>query len=209
MTPNQVQILTDAPGLSPLEVEQFITFPVETAMSGLPGIERIRSVSRFGLSAATVYFSEDMDLYFCRRLVMERLAQAREGIPEGFGTPEMGPISSGLGEIYQFEVKGEGYSLMELRSILDWDVAFKLRSVPGVVEVNSYGGELKTYEVQLDADKLLSYRIPTQRVFEALELNNANAGGAYIVKNQEQYLVRGEGLIDHIDQIGNIVLDGR
>ena len=206
VTPNQVQILTDAPGLSPLEVEQFITFPVETAMSGLPGIERIRSVSRFGLSAATVYFSEDMDLYFCRRLVMERLAQAREGIPEGFGTPEMGPISSGLGEIYQFEVKGEGYSLMELRSILDWDVAFKLRSVPGVVEVNSYGGELKTYEVQIDADKLLSYRITTQRVFEALELNNANAGGAYIVKNQEQYLVRGEGLIDHIEQIGNIVL---
>ncbi len=206
VTPNQVQILTNAPGLSPLEVEQFITFPVETAMSGLPGIETIRSVSRFGLSAVTVYFEEDMDIYFCRRLVMERLPQAREAILPGFGTPEMGPISTGLGEIYQFEVKGEGYSLMELRSILDWDIAFKLRPVPGVVEVNSWGGELKTYEVQIDPNKLLGYNIPMARVFEALETNNANAGGAYIIKNQEQYLIRGEGLVQTIEQIGNIVL---
>ncbi len=206
VTPNQVQILTNAPGLSPLEVEQFITFPVETAMSGLPGIETIRSVSRFGLSAVTVYFEEDMDIYFCRRLVMERLPQAREAILPGFGTPEMGPISTGLGEIYQFEVKGEGYSLMELRSILDWDIAFKLRPVPGVVEVNSWGGELKTYEVQIDSNKLLGYNISMARVFEALEANNANAGGAYIIKNQEQYLIRGEGLVQTIEQIGNIVL---
>jgi len=206
VTPNQVQILTNAPGLSPLEVEQFITFPVETAMSGLPGIETIRSVSRFGLSAVTVYFEEGMDGYFCRRLILERLPQARDAILPGFGTPEMGPISTGLGEIYQFEVKGEGYSLMELRSILDWDIAFKLRSVPGVVEVNSYGGELKTYEVQIDPDQLLGYGIPMSRIFEALETNNANAGGAYIIKNQEQYLVRGEGLVENIEQIGNIVL---
>ena len=206
VTPNQVQILTNAPGLSPLEVEQFITFPVETAMSGLPGIETIRSVSRFGLSAVSIYFEEDMDVYFCRRLVMERLPQAREAILPGFGTPEMGPISTGLGEIYQFEVKGEGYSLMELRSILDWDIAFKLRPVPGVVEVNSWGGELKTYEVQIDPNKLLGYNIPMARVFEALESNNANAGGAYIIKNQEQYLIRGEGLVQTIEQIGNIVL---
>ena len=206
VTPNQVQILTNAPGLSPLEVEQFITFPVETAMSGLPGIETIRSVSRFGLSAVTVYFEEGMDGYFCRRLILERLPQARDAILPGFGTPEMGPISTGLGEIYQFEIKGEGYSLMELRSILDWDIAFKLRSVPGVVEVNSYGGELKTYEVQIDPDQLLGYGIPMARVFEALETNNANAGGAYIIKNQEQYLVRGEGLVENLEQIGNIVL---
>jgi len=206
VTPNQVQILTNAPGLSPLEVEQFITFPVETAMSGLPGITRIRSISRFGLSAVSVYFEEGMDIYFVRRLVMERMPEARDAIPAGMGTPEMGPISTGLGEIYQFEVKGEGYSLMELRSILDWDIAFKLRSVPGVVEVNSYGGELKTYEVQVDPDKLISYNIAMERLFEALESNNANAGGAYIVKNQEQYLVRGEGLIENIEQIGDIVL---
>ncbi len=209
VTPNQVQILTNAPGLGPIEVEKFITFPVETAMSGLPGIERIRSVSRFGLSAVTVFFREDMDIYFCRRLVMERLAQAREMIPEGFGTPEMGPISTGLGEIYQFEVRGEGYSLMELRSILEWDIAFKLKSVPGVVEVNTYGGELKTYEVQLDAEKLVSYNPSLQDVFDALAENNANAGGAYIEHNQEQYLIRGEGLIHDLDDIRNIVVSTR
>ncbi len=209
VTPNQVQILTKAPALGPVEVERFITFPVETAMSGLPGIEKIRSVSRFGLSAVTVYFDEGMDIYFCRRLVMERLPAAREAIPAGLGTPEMGPISTGLGEIYQFEVKGDGYSMMELRSILEWDIAFKLKSVPGVVEVNTYGRELKTYEVQLDAAKLVAYNVPLSQVFEALERNNANAGGAYIERAQEQYLIRGEGLIANLRDIENIVVAAR
>ncbi|GJL61774.1 MAG: cation transporter [Nitrospirales bacterium] len=209
VTPNQVQILTNAPGLGPVEVESFITFPVETAMSGLPGIELIRSVSRFGLSAITIYFDESMDIYFCRRLIMERLPQAREAIPPGLGTPEMGPISSGLGEIYQFEVKGEGYSLMELRTILDWDIAFQLRSVPGVIEVNTYGGELQTYEVQLDASKLVSYNLAIGQVFEALEQNNANAGGAYLEHAQEQYLIRGEGLVQTLQDIENIVVTTR
>ena len=206
ITPNQVMILTTSRGLGPVEVEQFITFPVETAMSGLPGIAEIRSVSRFGLSAVTVLFEESMDLYFCRRLVLERLPQARDLIPEGFGTPEMGPISTGLGEIYQFEVRGEGYSLMELRSILEWDIAFQLRSVPGVVEVNSYGGELKTYELQLDPDRLVSFGIPLAHVFEALEKNNFNSGGGYIEHNQEQYIVRGEGLVGTLEDMGNIVV---
>jgi cobalt-zinc-cadmium resistance protein CzcA len=206
VTPNQVLVLTQAPGLGPVEVERVITFPVETAMSGLPGIEQIRSVSRFGLSSVYIYFREDMDLYFARRLVLERLPEARDAIPEGLGTPEMGPISTGLGEIYQFEVKGDGRSLMELRSILDWDIAFKLRSVPGVVEVNSYGGELKTYEVQLDPDKLVALNIPLDRVFEALERNNANAGGASIERAQEQYLIRGEGLVGSLTDIDNIVV---
>jgi Cu/Ag efflux pump CusA len=209
VTPNQVQILTNAPGLGPVEVEQFITFPVETAMSGLPGIELIRSVSRFGLSAVTVYFEEGMDIYFARRLVMERLPAAREAIPAELGTPEMGPISTGLGEIYQFEVKGEGYSLMELRSILEWDIAFKLKSVPGVVEVNTYGGELKTYEVQLEAAKLVAYNLPIGQVFEALERNNANSGGAYIEHAQEQYLIRGEGLVQNLRDLENIVVAAR
>jgi len=209
VTPNQVQILTNAPGLGPVEVEKFITFPVETAMSGLPGIEKIRSVSRFGLSAVTLYFAEGMDLYFCRRLVMERLPAAREAIPAGLGTPQMGPISTGLGEIYQFEVRGEGYSLMELRSILEWDIAFKLKSVPGVVEVNTYGGELKTYEIALDAAKLVSFGLPIGQVFEALERNNANAGGGYIEHAQEQYLIRGEGLVRTLSDIENIVIATR
>ena len=206
VTPNQVLVLTQAPGLGPLEVERFITFPVETAMSGLPGITDIRSVSRFGLSAVYIYFEEDLDLYFVRRLVLERLPDAREAIPEGLGTPTMGPITSGLGEIYQFEVRGDGKSLMDLRSILEWDIAFKLRSVPGVVEVNSYGGELKTYEVQIDPDKLVSYKISLDQVFAALEGNNANAGGAYLERAQEQYVIRGEGLVEKISDIDNIVV---
>jgi cobalt-zinc-cadmium resistance protein CzcA len=206
ITPNQVLIITRAPGLGPVEVERFITFPVETAMSGLPGIETIRSTSRFGLSVVYVYFQEGMDLYFVRRLVMERLPQAREMIPAGFGSPEMGPISSGLGEIYQFEVRGQGYSQMELRSILEWDIAFKLRSVPGVVEVNSFGGELKTYELQLDSDKLVGYNLSLQQVVEALERNNSATGGAYIEHNEEQQVIRGEGLIENLSDIANIVI---
>ena len=206
VTPNQVQVLTRAPGLGPLEVEQFITFPVENAMSGLPGIERIRSVSRFGLSAVYVHFEEDLDIYFARRLIMERLPEAREAIPEGFGTPEMGPISTGLGEIFQFEVRGDGHSLMELRTILEWDIAFHLRSIPGVVEVNSYGGEAKTYQVELNADQLTSLNLSLDRVFEAIERNNANAGGGYIERNQEQYVIRGEGLAGTTEDIANIVV---
>ncbi len=209
VTPNQVQILTNTPGLGPVEVEQFITFPIETAMSGLPGIERIRSISRFGLSVVTVYFRENMDIYFCRRLVMERLPAAKELIPAGFGTPEMGPISTGLGEIYQFEVRGNGYSLMQLRSILDWDIAFKLKSVLGVVEVNSYGGELKTYEVELNAPKLVSYDLPIEKIYEALEQNNSNAGGGYIEHAGEQYVIPVEGLVKTTEDIGNIVVETR
>ena len=206
ITPNQVIITTNSPSLSPLEIEQLVTFPVETAMSGLPGVKEIRSVSRFGLSYVTVFFTEKQDIYFCRQLVMERLPQAREAIPSGFGIPQMGPISTSLGEIYQFEVKGAGYSPMELRSILDWNVAYQLRSVPGIVEVNSQGGELKTYEVDLNADRLKAFNISLETVFRALEQNNYNAGGGYIEHNQEQYVLRGEGLLSSLDDISNIVL---
>ncbi|MDE0055351.1 MAG: CusA/CzcA family heavy metal efflux RND transporter [Gammaproteobacteria bacterium] len=206
VTPNQVAVLTQTPGLGPVEVEQFVTFPVETAMSGLPGITKIRSVSRFGLSSVYIYFEESIDLYFARRLVMERLPEARELIPEGYGTPSMGPISTGLGEIYQFEVRGEGYTPMELRSILDWEIGFKLQSVPGVVEVNSYGGELKTYEIQLDPNRLVAHNVSLDMVFDALRENNANAGGAYIERSQEQYVIRGEGLITSLEDIDNIVV---
>ncbi|MCY4057943.1 MAG: efflux RND transporter permease subunit, partial [Gammaproteobacteria bacterium] len=206
VTPNQVAVLTQTPGLGPVEVEQFVTFPVETAMSGLPGITKIRSVSRFGLSSVYIYFEESIDLYFARRLVMERLPEARELIPEGYGTPSLGPISTGLGEIYQFEVRGEGYTPMELRSILDWEIGFKLQSVPGVVEVNSYGGELKTYEIQLDPNRLVAHSVSLDMVFDALRENNANAGGAYIERSQEQYVIRGEGLIASLEDIDNIVV---
>lgn len=212
LTNIQVQVLTTSPALGPVEVEQFITFPVENAMSGLPKVSEIRSISRFGLSAVTVAFEDGTDIYWARNLVNERLQQARENIPPGLGDPQMGPIATGMSEIYQFEVRskpGFHFSLMDLRSILDWQIAFQLRSVPGVIEVNTFGGELKTYEVQLDPDKLLNYDVPLSRVFKALEENNANAGGGYITHAAEQRLVRGEGLISSLDDIRRIVLDSR
>jgi heavy metal efflux system protein len=206
ITPNQVLILTRAPSLSPLEVEKLISFPVETAMSGLPGLKRVQSTSKYGLSYVAVYFDDSADPYFCRQLVNERLTQAKELIPESIGVPEIGPISTGLGEIYQFKVSGGGRSAMELRSILDWQIAPKLRLVPGIVEVNSHGGELKTYEVEVDNDKLASYHVTLERVIEALSRNNANAGGAYLEHYEQQSLIRGEGLITSLSDIENIVV---
>lgn len=212
LTTVQVQVLTTSPALGPVEIEQFITFPVETAMSGMPRVEEIRSISRFGLSAVTVVFRDGTDIYWARNLVSERLQLARQSIPPGMGEPQLGPIATGMSEIYQFEVRakpGYDYSLMELRSILDWQIAFQLRGVPGVTEVNTFGGELKTYEVQVDINRLLNFNVPLQRVFAALEQNNANSGGGYIVHGPEQRLVRGEGLIGSLSDIGDIVLDSR
>ena len=212
----QVQVLTNAPSLGPVEVEQYVTVPVETVMSGLPNVEQVRSLSRFGLSAVTIVFEEGTDIYFARQLVSERLSEARESIPEGYGSPEMGPISTGLGEIYQFEVRGDPmcprgspdtescYTLMELRTILDWYVSFQLRPIPGVVEVNAYGGELKTYEVQVDPARLNALDLSLADVFEALEQNNANAGGGYIVRGGEQRVIRGEGLIQSLDDVRTV-----
>lgn len=217
----QVQVLTTAPALGPLEVEKFVTFPVETVMSGLPGLAEIRSLSKFGLSSVTIVFEEGTDIYFARQLVAERLAEAREAIPDGYGSPAMGPISTGLGEIYQFTVRGEPmcasqepdsddcYTPMELRTVLDWYVAYQLRSVPGVVEMNTFGGEVKTYEVQLDPARLTALDIPLSDVFAAIERNNANAGGAYIQQSGEQLLIRGEGLVASLDDIRQIVVANR
>jgi cobalt-zinc-cadmium resistance protein CzcA len=212
LTNVQVQVLTTSPSLGPVEVEQFITFPVENAMSGLPKVAEIRSISRYGLSAVTVAFQDGTDIYWARNLVNERLQQARENIPAGMGDPQMGPIATGMSEIYQFEVRakpGFDYSLMDLRTILDWQIAFQLRSVPGVIEVNTFGGELKTYEVQVDPNRLLNYGISLSQVFQALEENNANAGGGAIRHGAEQRLIRGEGLIGSLDDIRTIVLDSR
>jgi len=212
LTNVQVQILTTSPALGPVEVEQFITFPVENAMSGLPRVTEIRSISRFGLSAVTVAFEDGTDIYWARNLISERLQQARDNIPAGMGTPQMGPIATGMSEIYQFEVRakpGHHSSLMDLRTILDWQIAFQLRSVPGVIEVNTFGGELKTYEVQIDPDKLLHFGISLSTVYKALEQNNGNAGGGYIVHGAEQRVIRGEGLVSSLDDIRRIVLESR
>lgn len=213
----QVQVMTKAPALAPLEVERLITFPVEAAMAGLPALEEVRSISKFGLSVVTVVFEESTDIYRARQLVAERLTEAREAIPEGYGEPEMGPIATGLGEIYQFEVRGEPacpagedtpqcYSPMELRTILDWFVAYQLKSVPGVVEINTFGGELKTYEVAPDPVALRSHGLPLAALFAALEEGNRNVGGAYLVRDREQVVIRGEGLLAGLDDIGEVVV---
>jgi len=205
----QVQVLTAAPSLAPLEIERQITFPVEIAMSGLPGVEEIRSVSKFGLSAVTIVFQESTDTYFARQLVLERLSQAREQIPQTIGSPEMGPISTGLGEIYQYELRaaaGSGYDATSLRTIQDWSVRRQLLGVPGVTEVNSFGGLEKQYQVRIDPAKLQAYGLGLRDVFEAVARNNANVGGAYIEHGAEQYLLRGIGLVQSADDISNIVV---
>ncbi len=212
LTNVQVQILTNSPSLGPVEVEQFITFPIENAMSGIPKVDEIRSISRFGLSAVTVAFEDGTDIYWARNLINERLLKAREEIPPGMGTPELGPIATGMSEIYQFEIRADPsseHSLTDLRTILDWQIAFQLRSVPGVIEVNTFGGELKTYEVQIDPDKMQNYDISLTQLTSALELNNGNAGGGYIAHNAEQRLIRGEGLVGSLDDIRTIVVDNR
>jgi len=207
----QVIALTDAPALGPEEVEQFITVPVENAMNGIPNIKEVRSITQFGFSSVTVVFKEGTDIYWARQLVNERLMEVRDAIPEGFGSPSMGPIATGLGEIYLFEVKNapdakEKRSLMELRSILDWDVARPLLTVPGVIEVNTFGGELKTYQVQIDPDRLLARGISVTKVFEALRHNNSNAGGGYIERNGQVRVIRAQGLVTTLKDIEQIVL---
>ncbi|MFQ3650062.1 MAG: CusA/CzcA family heavy metal efflux RND transporter [Gemmataceae bacterium] len=209
----QVQIMTTAPALGPLEVEQAITIPVESAMSGMPKVEEIRSVSQFGLSVVTVVFVEGTDIYWARQQVSERLQDAREHIPTGVPTPQLGPIATGLGEIYQFEVRnkpGYSYDLMKLREILDWQIAPQLRSIPGVIEVNTNGGQLRAFEVRPDPEKMRHFNLPLSKIFEALEQNNSNEGGGYLLfKSQEQRIIRGEGLLQNLEDIRNIVLEAR
>src|SRR3990167_3912256 len=203
----QLQINTEAPGLGPVEVERLITYPIETAMMGIKDVEEVRSLSLSALSQVTVVFKDQADIYWARQQVMERLQTAKERIPLGFGTPTMAPISTGLGEIYQYVVKGEGRDLYELRTIQDWLIRFQLLNVPGVVEINSHGGLVKQYQVLVDPNKLVGYRIPLRQVFESLAANNLNAGGAYIEHVSEEYLVRGVGLVQTMEDIENIIVD--
>lgn len=206
LTPVQVQILTRAPALGPVEVEQFITFPIETSLNGLPALRELRSVSRYGLSVVTAIFEEYTDIYRARQLVAERLSRAVERIPVEYGRPIMGPLTTGLGEVYQFTVKGPGYSPMALRTLLEWDIGMKLRAVPGVVEVNIWGGEPQQFHVVVDPAKLLSFKLSLKQVFEALERNNALAGGGYIERQREQLLIRGEGLATQVSDLARIVV---
>ena len=191
--------------MAPTEVEKLVSFPIEVTMTGIPKVTEVRSLSKIGLSVITVVFEDDMDTYFARQLVFERLQQARENLPPGVDA-EMGPISTGLGEIYQYVVEGDGYSPMELRTVQDWIIRLILRTVPGVTDVNSFGGFVKQYHVLIDPGKLISYNLTLREVFEAVEKNNANAGGNFIEHNSEQYIVRGLGLVKSSEDLQNIII---
>jgi len=211
ITNNQVQIITQAPNLGTEDIEQFVTYPVEVAVANLPEVTEIRSISRFGLSVVTIVFSDDLDTYLPRQLVSEKLTEIKASIPEGFGTPFMGPISTGLGEIYQYtlEVAPEfknKYDATELRTIQDWIIRRQMAMVPGVVEVNAFGGNAKQYEVSIDPNELKAIGLNINDVYEALENNNQNTGGAYIEKNHLANFIRGEGLARSLNDIKNIVV---
>lgn len=206
----QVQINTESPGLAAAEVERLVTFPVESVMNGIPGVTQVRSISKTGLSVVTVVFEDNVDTYFARQLVLEKLQTAKERIPNKLGSPELGPITTGLGQVYKYLLTSPSHSAMELREINDWLVKFQLRTVPGVTDVLSFGGSVRQYQVQVDPNRLVSYDVTLDDLKKALHANNTNAGGWYIEGAQEQLSVRGEGLIsggpEGLTDIENVVL---
>ncbi len=209
ITNNQVQIITVCPTLAAQEVEQLVTFPIEQSIANIPDLEETRSISRFGLSVITVVFKEKVDIYFARQLINEKLKEAEEKIPNGIGTPELAPVSTGLGQIYEYIIhpkKGSEnkYNAKDLRTMQDWIVARQLYGTPGIAEVNSFGGELKQYEVAVNPNRLKAMDISITDIFNALEKNNQNTGGAYIDKKPSAYFVRGIGLVTSLEDIKNI-----
>ncbi len=211
ITNNQVQIFTTCPTLAGQEVEQLVTFPVEQSIANVPGIEEIRSISRFGLSVITVVFKEDIDIYFARQLIAERLSEAIDNIPAGIGRPELAPVSTGLGEVYQYIIHPKSgsehkYDAKDLRTMQDWIVARQLYGTPGIAEVNSFGGELKQYEVAVNPDRLRAMGVSIPDIFTALQKNNQNTGGAYIDKKPNAYFIRGIGLVTSLEDVKNIAV---
>lgn len=211
ITNNQVQVITTSGNLSTQEIEQYITAPVEMEMANLPGVKEIRSISKFGISLVTIVFDEDLGTYLPRQLISEKIKSATAKIPEGFGEPEMGPITTGLGEIYQYTLDAkEGYenrySATELRTIQDWVVKRRLSGINGVVEINSWGGYLKQYEVAIKPAQLVAMNITLMEVFDALEANNSISGGSYIEKTNQSYFIRGDGQVKSVHDIENIVV---
>jgi cobalt-zinc-cadmium resistance protein CzcA len=208
VTPSLVQVFTVTEGLAPEEVEQLVTYPVETAMNGLPNIEEIRSVSNFGLSVVNIYFKDGTDIYWARQLVNERLIEAREQIPEGMGDPELGPISTGLGLIMFYYLHDETgtRTMEEMRTIQDWLVKFNLQTVPGVTEVLGIGGDERQYQVIIKPEKLIAYNLTLNDIIEAVKANNLNVGAQFIEKGQEEYVIRSVGLISNIEYLEDIVI---
>ncbi len=202
----QVQVITAAPALSPVEVEQYVTVPVERSMAGLPKSTEVRSISKYGLSVVTVVFADGTDIYWARNLVNERMREAQEAVPSQYGRPELGPITTGLGEIYQFVVRNDAMTLMELEEQLDWFIGPQLRTVPGVVEVNSFGGEDRQYQVVLDPGRLQAADVSIAQVIDALQKSNANAGGGYIEHNREYFVIGTDGLVKSLDDLQRVVI---
>ncbi len=211
ITNNQVQIITRCPTLAGQEVEQLVTFPIEQSIANLPDLEETRSISRFGLSVITVVFNEDVDIYFARQLVNEKLKEAEEKIPQGIGSPELAPVSTGLGEVYQYILHPKKdserkYNTQDLRTMQDWIVARQLNGTKGIAEVNSFGGKLKQYEVSVNPNRLKAMGVSIADIFNALEKNNQNTGGAYIDKKPNAYFIRGIGLVTSLEEVGNIAV---
>ncbi len=214
ITNNQVQIITTSRNLSTEDVEKYLTYPVELAMANLPGVKEIRSVSKFGLSVVTIVFDDAMGTFLPRQLISEKIKEAEENIPQGFGSPFMGPITTGLGEIYQYiidtdEEHKDLYSITELRTIQDWLVRRQLMGIKGVVEVNTWGGYLKQYEVAVNPERLRAMNISLLDVYDAIKKNNGVAGGSYIEKTNQSYFIRGEGLVKSLNDLENIVITVR
>ncbi len=208
MTNTQVTVITTAGALSPLEVERYITYPVEWTMAGLPHVEQLRSTSQFGLSVVTIVFQDGTDIYWARNVVAQRLGSAKDQIPPGYGDPELGPMATALGEILQFEVRGAGYTPMQLRSILDWDIAQQLRG-KGVTEINAHGGFYKSFEVRPDPNRMAAFNVSLDEVFEALEQNNMTAGGGYVDHYEERRFIRGQALLADAAAIEAVVLQAK
>jgi heavy metal efflux system protein len=206
VTTIQVQIITSAPSLSPLEIEQYITYPVERAMAGIPHVEEVRSISRYGLSVVTIVFFDGTDIYWARQLVGERMKEASEVIPKGYGIPVIGPISTGLGEIYQFTLESDRHTIMELTTLLNWYINPLLKTVHGVVEVNTFGGETKQFQVIVSHEKMQALSLSLKDISEALWKNNAAMGGGYIEHDREHYLIGSNGLIKSLSDIENVVI---
>ena len=214
ITNNQVQVITTAPTLASQEVEQLITYPIEQSVKTIPNIIELRSISRFGLSVVTVVFNEETDIFWAREQIFQRLKEAEENIPKYAGSPTLAPITTGLGEIYQYDVYAEKgyedkYSSVELRTIQDWIIIPQLQGVKGVAEVSTWGGSAKQFEIAVDPNKLNSLGTTTTEIFDAVEKNNQNTGGAYIEKDNLAYAIRGVGMANGIQDIENIVVKNR
>ena len=205
LTNNQVTVITEAPGMAPVEVEQLVTFPIESAMMGLPSTEEVRSISKLGLSIVTIVFADGVDNYFARQLVNERLNEARGRIPDGL-EPALGPVATAFGEVYQYTLEGEGHSAMELKTLHDWEIKYQLRAVPGVADISTWGGYTRQYEIEVDPYRLRAHGLTLRDVFERVRDNNDNFGGGFVEHASEQYTVRGLGRVGSERDLGTIVL---